>query len=178
MRHASGLLCLVFAFIPTVPAPATPHPFTLLVSEAPIAGGLGGEQFGADIGVNDGAIAATGPLGGRRAAWRIEAKEIDAGMVCHQMGEDGMQEIRDADSAEIASGAGVGRLGAVRPHSPGSGNHSPLHGRFLRDVELISLALAERKLTSLPAGTTGFDAPGCVRPGEVLRRKTVPLPGA
>jgi N-acyl-D-amino-acid deacylase len=51
------------------------------------------------------------------------------------------------------------------PHPRGSGNNVRVLGRYVRDLQIISLEDAVRKMTSLPAQTFGFRDRGMVREG-------------
>ena len=51
------------------------------------------------------------------------------------------------------------------PHPRGYGNNARVLGRYVRELQLISLEDAIRKMTSLPAQTFGFRDRGLVREG-------------
>jgi N-acyl-D-amino-acid deacylase len=51
------------------------------------------------------------------------------------------------------------------PHPRGYGNNARVIGRFVRELKLIALEDAIRKMTSLPAQTFGFRDRGLIREG-------------
>ena len=65
----------------------------------------------------------------------------------------------------IASDAGVRQLDDSVPHPRGYGNNARVLGRYVRELKLISLEDAIRKMTSLPAQTFGFRDRGLIREG-------------
>ena len=65
----------------------------------------------------------------------------------------------------IASDAGVRQLDDSVPHPRGYGNNARVLGHYVRELKLISLEDAIRKMTSLPAQTFGFRDRGLIREG-------------
>jgi N-acyl-D-amino-acid deacylase len=53
------------------------------------------------------------------------------------------------------------------PHPRGYGNNARVLGRYVRELKLITLEDAIRKMTSLPAQTFGFRDRGLIREGFV-----------
>jgi N-acyl-D-amino-acid deacylase len=51
------------------------------------------------------------------------------------------------------------------PHPRGYGNNARVLGRYVRELKLITLEDAIRKMTSLPAQTFGFRDRGLIREG-------------
>lgn len=88
-----------------------------------------------------------------------------AGMVYHSMGEDDIKGIMQAPFTMVASDAGVRQLDDSVPHPRGYGNNARVLGRYVRELKLISLEDAIRKMTSLPAQTFGFRDRGLIREG-------------
>jgi len=88
-----------------------------------------------------------------------------AGMVYHSMGEDDVKRIMQEPFTMIASDAGVRQLDDSVPHPRGYGNNARVLGRYVRELKLISLEDAIRKMTSLPAQTFGFRDRGLIREG-------------
>ncbi|MGH9966589.1 MAG: N-acyl-D-amino-acid deacylase family protein [Pyrinomonadaceae bacterium] len=88
-----------------------------------------------------------------------------AGMVYHGMNEDDVQRIMREPFTMIASDSGVRQVDESVPHPRGYGNNVRVLGRYVRDLQLISLEDAIRKMTSLPAQTFGFRDRGLVREG-------------
>ena len=88
-------------------------------------------------------------------------------MVYHSMSEDDVQRIMREPFTMIASDSGVRELNESVPHPRGYGNNARVLGRYVRDLKLISLEDAIRKMTSLPAQTFNFRDRGFVREGFV-----------
>jgi len=65
----------------------------------------------------------------------------------------------------IASDSGVRQNDESVPHPRGYGNNARVLGYYSRDLHLISLEDAVRKMTSLPAQTFGFRDRGLIREG-------------
>lgn len=65
----------------------------------------------------------------------------------------------------IASDAGVRQVDDSVPHPRGYGNNARVLGRYVRELKLITLEDAIRKMTSLPAQTFGFRDRGLIREG-------------
>lgn len=87
----------------------------------------------------------------------IDAKGTRVGMVYHKMCEPDVERILRAPYVAIASDAGIrSRDGADRPHPRGSGNNARLLGHYVRERGVVSLGLAVRKMTSLPAEVFGL----------------------
>jgi len=88
-----------------------------------------------------------------------------AGMVFHGMNEDDVQRIMREPFTMIASDSGVRQIDESVPHPRGYGNNARVLGHYVRELQLISLEDAIRKMTSLPAQTFGFRDRGMVREG-------------
>lgn len=88
-----------------------------------------------------------------------------AGMVYHGMSEDDVQRIMREPFTMIASDSGVRQVDESVPHPRGYGNNVRVLGRYVRELGLISLEDAIRKMTSLPAQTFGFRDRGMIREG-------------
>ena len=65
----------------------------------------------------------------------------------------------------IASDSGVRQVDESVPHPRGYGNNARVLGRYVRELKLITLEDAVRKMTSLPAQTFGFRDRGLIREG-------------
>ena len=65
----------------------------------------------------------------------------------------------------VASDSGVRRFGEGVPHPRGYGNNARVLGLYVRDLRLVSLEDAVRKMTSLPAQTFSLRDHGLVREG-------------
>jgi N-acyl-D-amino-acid deacylase len=88
-----------------------------------------------------------------------------ASMVYHTMSEDDVQRIMKEPFTMIASDSGVRRLGEGVPHPRGYGDNARVLGHYVREMHLITLEDAIRKMTSLPAQTFGLRDRGQIREG-------------
>jgi N-acyl-D-amino-acid deacylase len=89
-----------------------------------------------------------------------------AGMIYHGMNEDDVQQIMREPFTMIASDSGVRQQQDESvPHPRGYGNNVRVLGHYVRELHLVSLEDAIRKMTSLPAQTFGFRDRGMVREG-------------
>ncbi len=88
-----------------------------------------------------------------------------AAMVYHSMGEEDVRRIMREPFTMVASDSGVRRFGEGVPHPRGYGNNARVLGAYVRDLKLITLEDAVRKMTSLPAQTFGLRDRGLVREG-------------
>jgi N-acyl-D-amino-acid deacylase len=88
-----------------------------------------------------------------------------AGMVYHSMNEEDVQRIMREPYTMIASDSGVRTFGEGSPHPRGYGNNARVLGRYVRELRLLTLEDAVRKMTSLPAQTFGLRGRGLLREG-------------
>lgn len=88
-----------------------------------------------------------------------------ASMVYHSMGEPDVQRIMQEPFTMIASDSGVRTVDESVPHPRGYGNNARVLGRYVRELKLISLEDAIRKMSSLPAQTFGLRDRGMIREG-------------
>src|ERR1044071_2661465 len=88
-----------------------------------------------------------------------------AAMIYHGMGEDDVKRIMQEPFTMIASDSGVRQIDESVPHPRGYGNNARVLGLYVRELKLISLEDAIRKMTSLPAQTFGFRDRGLIREG-------------
>ena len=89
-----------------------------------------------------------------------------ASMIYHSMDEDDVRRIMQEPFTMIASDSGVRRVDDESvPHPRGYGNNVRVLARYVRELRLISLEDAVRKMTSLPAQTFGFRDRGLLREG-------------
>src|SRR5882724_1473315 len=88
-----------------------------------------------------------------------------AGMVYHGMSEEDVKRIMQESFTMIASDSGVRQNDESVPHPRGYGNNARVLGHYVRELKLISLEDAIRKMTSLPAQTFGFRDRGLIREG-------------
>jgi N-acyl-D-amino-acid deacylase len=94
----------------------------------------------------------------------IEA-EGGASAVFHGMNEEDLQTFMRHPNTMIASDSGVRRWQQGVPHPRGYGNNARVLGRYVRELELLRLEEAIRRMTSLPATTFGLADRGVVREG-------------
>ena len=88
-----------------------------------------------------------------------------ASMVYHSMSEDDVKNIMREPFTMIASDSGVRELGVGMPHPRGYGDNARVLGHYVRELNLIPLEDAIRKMTSLPAQTFGLRDRGLIREG-------------
>lgn len=88
-----------------------------------------------------------------------------AGMVFHVMNEDDVQRIMRESFTMVGSDSGVRRQDESIPHPRGYGNNARILGRYVRELRVLSLEDAIRKMTSLPAQTFGLRDRGMVHEG-------------
>src|SRR5262249_11448038 len=88
-----------------------------------------------------------------------------ASMVYRTMSEDDVQNIMRQPFTMIASDSGVRRFGEGVPHPRGYGNNPRVLGHYVRELKVITLEDAVRKMTSLPSQTFGLRDRGLIREG-------------
>jgi N-acyl-D-amino-acid deacylase len=88
-----------------------------------------------------------------------------AQMVYRVMNEDDVQRIMREPYTMIASDSGVRNFGSGVPHPRGYGNNARVLGRYVRELKIIPLEDAVRKMTSLPAQTFNLRDRGQIREG-------------
>jgi N-acyl-D-amino-acid deacylase len=65
----------------------------------------------------------------------------------------------------IACDSGLRTFGSGVPHPRGYGNNARVLARYVRELKVLRLEDAIRKMTSLPASTFRFDNRGLLKPG-------------
>jgi N-acyl-D-amino-acid deacylase len=88
-----------------------------------------------------------------------------AAMIYHGMSETDVQNIMREPFTMIASDSGVRRPDEGVPHPRGYGNNARVLGHYVRELGLLSLEDAIRKMTSLPAQTFNLKDRGLLREG-------------
>lgn len=88
-----------------------------------------------------------------------------AQMVYRQMDEPDVQNIMRQPFTMIASDSGVLKPGSGVPHPRGYGNNARILGRYVRELKLLTLEDAIRKMTSLPAQAFNIRDRGLIREG-------------
>jgi N-acyl-D-amino-acid deacylase len=81
------------------------------------------------------------------------------------MSEDDVKTIMREPFTMIAFDSGVRQFGSGVPHPRGYGNNARVLGRYVRELKIISLEDAIRKMTSLPAQTFNLRDRGQIREG-------------
>ncbi len=86
-----------------------------------------------------------------------------AQMVYRVMSEDDVKNIMRQPFTMIASDSGVREFGRGVPHPRGYGNNARVLGVYVRDLKILTLEDAIRKMTSLPAQTFNLRDRGLLR---------------
>ena len=86
-------------------------------------------------------------------------------MVYKMMDENDVQNIMRQPFTMIAADSGVREFGEGVPHPRGYGNNARVLGRYVRELKIISLEDAIRKMTSLPAQTFRLKNRGLLKEG-------------
>ena len=86
-------------------------------------------------------------------------------MVYRVMSEDDVQKIMRQPFTMIASDSSVRVFGEGVPHPRGYGNNPRVLAKYVREMKLITLEDAIRKMTSLPAQTFNLRDRGQIREG-------------
>jgi N-acyl-D-amino-acid deacylase len=94
----------------------------------------------------------------------LEARGGASG-VFHGMNEADLQKFLVQPHTMIASDAGPRKFGDSVPHPRGYGNNARVLGRYVRELKLLPLEEAVRKMTSLPARTFHLKNRSELKPG-------------
>ncbi|MGV3659462.1 MAG: N-acyl-D-amino-acid deacylase family protein [Prosthecobacter sp.] len=94
----------------------------------------------------------------------IEARG-GASAIFHGMDENDLKVFMRHPQTMIASDGGPRRLGEDIPHPRSYGNNARVLGRYVRELKLLSLEEAIRRMTSLPAQTFQLKDRGMLKPG-------------
>jgi len=86
-------------------------------------------------------------------------------MVYHTMSEEDVATIMRYPHTLIASDAGVAKFGSNMPHPRGYGTNARVLGRYVRQLRVLGLEDAIRRMTSLPAQRFRLADRGLLRPG-------------
>lgn len=89
-----------------------------------------------------------------------------ASAVFHGMSEADLQTFMRNTNTMIAADSGVRTFGQGVPHPRGYGNNARVLARYVRELRVLTLPDAIRKMTSLPARTFEFAGRGEIRPGN------------
>ncbi len=98
--------------------------------------------------------------------WVLEMERNGGGQgVFHSMNEDDLQKFLRHPHTMIASDSGVREINETLPHPRGYGNNARVLARYVRELKLLRLEDAIRKMTSLPATSYRLRDRGVVREG-------------
>jgi N-acyl-D-amino-acid deacylase len=92
-----------------------------------------------------------------------ESGSADA--IFHGINEEDMRKFMCHPNTMIASDSSVHKLGEGVPHPRGYGNNARVLGRYVRELKVLRLEDAIRKMTSLPANTFRLKQRGEIREG-------------
>jgi len=95
-------------------------------------------------------------------------KMVEAGgasMVFFSMDENDLKTIMQYPFNMIASDAGINKFGSGVPHPRGYGTNARVLGRYVREMKVVRLEEAIRRMTSLPAQKFQLSDRGLLRPG-------------
>jgi N-acyl-D-amino-acid deacylase len=105
-------------------------------------------------------------------SWHAQAQVVvdimtsgGASMVFHSMAEDDVQRVACHHNTAFASDSGVRAFGVGVPHPRGYGNNARILQRYVRELKLLHLEEAVRRMTSLAAQRMHIFDRGILRPG-------------
>ena len=93
-------------------------------------------------------------------------KEGGASGVFHGMSEDDLKIFMRHPNTMITCDSGLRKPGEGMPHPRGYGNNARVLARYVRELKVLGLEDAIRKMTSLPANTFHFKGRGELREGN------------
>lgn len=88
-----------------------------------------------------------------------------ASAVFHGMNEDDLQTFMRHPFTAVACDSGLREFGVGVPHPRGYGNNARILARYVRELRVLRLEDAIRRMTSLPAADFQFADRGQLRPG-------------
>ena len=86
--------------------------------------------------------------------------------VFHGMSEADLQTFMRHPNTMVACDSGIRRLGEGVPHPRGYGNNARVLAHYVRELKVLRLEDAIRKMSSLPATSFRFAGRGLLRPGN------------
>lgn len=92
-------------------------------------------------------------------------KNGSASGVFHGMNEADLQKFMQHPNTMIACDSGLREFGKSVPHPRGYGNNARVLGRYVRELKVLRLEDAVRKMTSLPANTFRLKDRGLLKEG-------------
>lgn len=93
-------------------------------------------------------------------------KKGGASAVFHGMCEEDLQKFMQHTNTMIAADSSVRKFGESVPHPRGYGNNARVLGRYVRELKVLKLEDAVRKMTSLPANSFQLKDRGMLKPGN------------
>ncbi len=93
-------------------------------------------------------------------------KNGGAAGVFHGMSEDDLQAFMRCPNTMVASDSGLREFGKDVPHPRGYGNNARVLGHYVRELKVLRLEDAVRKMSSLPANTFRLKQRGQLRDGN------------
>jgi N-acyl-D-amino-acid deacylase len=93
-------------------------------------------------------------------------KNGGASGVFHGMSEDDLKTFLRNPNTMVASDSGLRKFGEGVPHPRGYGNNARVLARYVRELKVLPLEDAIRKMTSLPANTFHFKGRGELKEGN------------
>ena len=85
--------------------------------------------------------------------------------IFHGMDENDLQTFMRHPNTMVACDSGLRKLGEGMPHPRGYANNARVLARYVRELKVLRLEDAIRKMTSLPATTFRFEGRGLLRAG-------------
>ncbi len=129
-------------------------------------------RYGADTTMNGKSISEVNKIKGRKATLTDEAETIlqmvekgGAQMIYFSMTEEDLKKIMQYPFNMFASDAGISRYGSGMPHPRGYGTNARVLGQYVRQLKVIGLEEAVRRMTSLPAQKFQLHDRGLLREG-------------
>lgn len=129
-------------------------------------------RYAADTTMNGKNISEVNRLKGRKSRAVAEAETIlemvengSAQMVFFSMNEDDVKRIMQYPFGMFASDAGIAKFGEGSPHPRTYGTNARVLGRYVRELKVLRLEEAVRRMTSLPAQKFKLRDRGLVREG-------------
>ena len=103
------------------------------------------------------------PNAAETVLWIVE--QGGCGGIYHAIDEQDLQRVLRHPATMIASDGGIPVFGQGSPHPRNYGTFSRVLGRYVRDLKVITLEDAVRKMTSFPAQRLGLADRGVLREG-------------
>ncbi|MCC6915538.1 MAG: D-aminoacylase [Rhodospirillaceae bacterium] len=104
------------------------------------------------------------PENGARLAIEV-IRRGNAGAIFHAINEEDVQRIMKYPFTAIATDGRVGKLGEGSPHPRSYGTFPRVLGRYVRELKVLTLEDAVRKMSSLPADRLGLKDRGRLAAG-------------